>query len=400
MAMARGCGPLLVTLLFVAFATACASGPRPGAAVAQLAPLQLPDKSLAVAEVADTTPTPALLQLDDEMRDFVARYAPRRGAPRQRLTSLHEAVKGQGTLAIKYDPFADGSASEVFHSAAANCLSYAHLFVALAREAGLDARYHWLEVRPQWTRLGERVAVRLHVNVVVRMPSGEQYMVDIDPLDSRDVAGSRMLGDRDGEALYHNNIAMEALAEGALDLAWRQTVRALQLSPGLSQLWVNLGAVYRHAGQFADAEQAWLQALQLDDGDRSAMNNLVLLYEQLGRKQEWAFWIDRVERYRETNPYYHAWQGDQAGEADDWEGALRHYQRALKLAPKDNNLLYAAGIIHFTLGQYEAAEAMLQRAIAAATLASDIHYYRAQLEAMQRQQLAGHQPEGLGSTRM
>jgi Flp pilus assembly protein TadD len=245
------------------------------------------------------------------------------------------------------------------------------------------------------------VAVRLHVNVVVRMPSGEQFMVDIEPLDSREVAGSRVLDDRDAAALYHNNIAMEALAGGALDLAWRQTVRALQLSPGLSQLWVNLGAVYRHAGQFADAEQAWLQALQLDDRDRSAMNNLVLLYDQLGREQERVFWIERVERYRQTNPYYHAWQGDQAGEADDWEGALRHYQRALKLAPKDNNLLYATGIIHFTLGQYEAAEAMLQRAIAAATLASDIRYYRSQLEAIQRQQLAGHQSEdGLGSTRM
>ncbi|QIB66048.1 transglutaminase-like domain-containing protein [Kineobactrum salinum] len=392
---------LLAALLCVVIATACAGGPRPGAAVAQLAPLQLADRTLAVAEVADNTPTPGLLQLDDAMRGFVARYVPSRFAPRQRLTSLHEAVKGPGALAVQYDPFADGTASEVFHSAAANCLSYAHLFVALAREAGLDARYHWLEERPQWTRLGERVAVRLHVNVIVRTASGEQYMVDIEPLQSRDVAGARVLDDSDAAALHHNNLAMEALAGGTLELAWRQAVRALQLSPGLSLLWVNLGAVYRHAGQLADAEQAWLQALQLDDRDRSAMNNLVLLYDRLGREQERLFWLDRVEHYRQANPYWHAWQGDQAGEADDWEGALPHYQRALELAPDDNHLLYAAGIIHFRLGQYEAAGGMLQRAIDAATRPSDIRYYRAQLQAVQRQQLAGHQStDGLGSTRM
>lgn len=397
----RRCGPLLAVLSFAAFAAACASGPRPTAVVAQLTPLQLPEKSLVVAEVAASTPTPGLLQLDQEMRDFVARYAPPRGGARQRLLSLHEAVKGPGALALQYLPDADGTASQAFHAATANCLSYAHLFVALAREAGLEANYQWLEMRPQWTRLGERVAVRLHVNVVVRMPSGEKFMVDIDPLESRYVAASRLLQDRDAAALHHNNIAMAALAEGWLEPAWRHSVRALQLSAGLAPLWVNLGAVYRHAGQFAEAEKAWLQALELDAGHSSAMNNLVLLYDQLGREQELTFWRNRIERYRAATPYYHAWQGDQAAEAEDWENALVHYRRALKLAPRDNHLLYATGIIHFRLRQYEAAERLLQQAIAAATLVADIGHYRTQLRSVQRQQLAGNQSaEDLGSTRM
>src|SRR5690606_6007132 len=119
-------------------------------------------------------------------------------------------------------------------------------------------------------------------------------------------------------------LAMEALATGELAAAWRQGVRALQFSPDMGQLWVNLGAIYRAAGQDGPAERSYFRALQLDEGDRSAMNNLLVLYQHQGREDEQAYWAARVARYRENNPYYHAWLGDQAGEAGDWDAALLH----------------------------------------------------------------------------
>lgn len=381
--------------------TACSTLDGPAVAAGQLPPLVHGGSPVTLAEVASRSPTPDLLALTPEMQAFVARYAPPRGGARQRLLSLHEAVKGQGALGVAYDPVADGTAATVFRTGAANCLSFAHLFVALAREAGLDARYQWLEVRPQWTRLGERVAVRLHVNVMVRMPSGEQFMVDIDPLQSRDIAASKLLEDVDAAALDHNNIAIEALARGDLEVAWIQLARALQLSPGLSHLWVNLGAVYRHAGQFNEAEWSLFQALAIDRADRSAMNNLVVLYGQMGRAEERDYWVDRINRHRDRNPWYHAWLGDRAGEAGDWAAALAHYRVALKLHPDDSALLYATGIIHFRLQQYAAAERLIEQAIAAASLRSDIQGYRAQLEVVRQRQLAEVQPaSGSGSTRI
>ncbi|MFU8763499.1 MAG: transglutaminase domain-containing protein [Haliea sp.] len=276
---------------------ACGTIDGPAAAARQLPPLLHHGAPITLADAAATGPAPDLLALTPEMREFVARYAPRGGGARQRMLSLHEAVKGQGTLGLAYDPFADGTAASVFRTGAANCLSFAHLFVALAREAGLDARYQWLEVRPEWTRVGERVAVRLHVNVMVRMPSGEQFMVDIDPLQSRDIAASRLLEDADAAALDLNNIAMEALARGDLEAAWIGLARALQLSPGLPLLWVNLGAAYRHAKQLEEAEWALFQALAIDRGDRSAMNNLVVLYGQMGRDADRDYWMGRVKHY-------------------------------------------------------------------------------------------------------
>ena len=85
--------------------------------------------------------TPDLLELDDNRRAFVERYTGDVSGERARLMTLHRAIKGSATLGVRYDPDADGTARDAFHRGTANCLSYASLFVALAREAGLDAGY-------------------------------------------------------------------------------------------------------------------------------------------------------------------------------------------------------------------------------------------------------------------
>lgn len=367
----------------------CSTSPVASRAVSDLPPLQLATHSLEVAQVAALAPTPDLLATDQEMLDFVQLYTKGVGNSRQRLMMLLRAVTGAGTLDLQYDALAQGTASEVFHRGSANCLSFAHLFIALAREAGLEASYQWLEVRPQWTRSGERVMLGLHVNVLVNLGSGGQYMVDIDPVPSRDIAGSRVISDADAKALHHNNIAMDALANLELEQAWLHLVRALQLSPRTPHLWVNMGAIYRLAGQHRAAESSYLYALQLDSRDRSAMNNLVVLYGIEGRDEDRAYWELQVGAYREANPYYHAWLGEQAAQGDDWPVALQHYQRAVSLLPDDSRLLYATGMIYYRLDELTPASAYIQRAIDSADLRSDIEGYQLQLDALQREQLAG-----------
>jgi transglutaminase-like putative cysteine protease len=180
--------PLLVCALALA---GCAALPELAFDKAALPPLEL-DGQLYLPEDVTTDLTPRqLLATTEEMREFVALHTRGNNYSRTRLMSLHWAVKSPGMLGMRYDPFAEGNARQAFERGTANCLSYAHMFIALAREAGLDARYQWMEVRPEWHRMGERVAVRLHVNVLVRMRDGSEYTVDIDPLSRTEVAGTR-----------------------------------------------------------------------------------------------------------------------------------------------------------------------------------------------------------------
>jgi Flp pilus assembly protein TadD len=369
--------------------SACAGQPAGTPVIDQLPPLRLGATTLTVADAAARVPRVDLLSLDESMRQFVARYTGGQTNTHVRLMSLHEAVRGAGGLDLQYDPFAEGSAREVFHRGVANCLSYANLFIALAREAGLEAHYQWVEVRPQWSRVSERVQVGLHVNVSVRLRDGKRYMVDIDPPPSQDITGSRELTDSQGEALYYNNIAMSALGSEDPETAWLYLVRALQLDPANAHLWANLGAIYRASAQHREAEQSYLQALDLDFTEYTAMTNLAVLYSIEGREEDRDYWLGRVEIYRRTNPYYHAWRGDEAAAEGDWSKALDHYARALALAPGDSRLLFTRGVIYYRLNDYDAAAVDIERAIELATLYSDIAYYERQLEEVRKAQLAG-----------
>ena len=219
--------------------------------------------------------------------------------------------------------------------------------------------------------------------------TARRYMVDIDPLPSSAISGSRELTDAQGEALYYNNIAMAALAKDDTETAWLHEVRALQLSPADAHLWANLGAIYRSSGQHREAEQSYLQALELDFTEYSAMTNLAVLYGLEGREEERNYWLDRVEIHRRSNPYYHAWLGDEVAAAGDWVAALAHYEQAVALAPGDSNLLFSRGVIYYQLNDYEAAGRDMEEAINLATLHSDIAYYQLQLEAVREAQLAG-----------
>lgn len=373
---------LRVVLLSVSLLLPACAGTGAIPRVDDLAPLELDDRRVEVADVAERVSTPDLLALDEPMRDFVHRYTGDVAGKRARLVTLHRAIKGAATLGMRYDPEAGGSARDAFHRGTANCLAYASLFVALAREAGLDARYQWLEVSPRWMRDGDRVAVRLHVNVLVKLGRGGQFMVDIDPLEPRDIAGSRQMSDTDALALYLSNSAMNALARGRTEAAWLQSVRALELSPGTAHLWVNLGVVYRFNGQYAEAERSYRTALQLDAEEYSAMNNLAVLFEAQGRSEEQRYWERELARYRDANPYYHAWLGDEAAASGEWRLAVSNYERALALAPGDSRLLSALGRGYQQLGQPRVATGFVQRAIEAAPTYADNAAYRLQLESL------------------
>tara|TARA_R110001599_G_scaffold353885_1_gene602456 strand:- start:29253 stop:30458 length:1206 start_codon:yes stop_codon:yes gene_type:complete len=367
----------------------CASSSRDSPDISSLNPLQLDRGQLTVADAAGRVSMPELLSVDEPMREFVQHYTGGLNNSRLKLMSLHEAVRGAGSLGVQYDPFAEGSAREVFRRGTANCLSFASLFIALAREAGLEAHYQWQEVRPQWSKISDRVQVGLHVNVVVRMRDGKRFMVDIDPLPARDITGSQQLTDTEAEALFYNNISMAALADGDLETSWNYLVRALQMSPDMSLLWVNLGALYRTNDQHRDAEQSYLQALVLDFREHSAMTNLAVLYGLEGREEEQDYWLEKLDVHREANPYYHAWRGEEAAATGDWELALRHYNRAVALLPNDSNLLFARGVVYYQLNDLDDAASNIKKAIEFATLNTDVDFYKDELTKVRRAQRVG-----------
>ena len=112
------------------------------------------------------------------------------------------------------------------------------------------------------------------------------------------------------------------------------------------------------------------------------MNNLVVLYGMEGRHPEREYWERQVASYRDINPYYHAWRGDEAAAEGEWRQAASSYERALALTPGDGRLLAALGRSYGHLGEAGLASDYLERAVESAVTPADRAAYQLQLRGL------------------
>lgn len=275
--------------------------------------------------------------LDTEMRAFVAPFAELRD-PRQRLMALIRGLEEHGMFSLDYAEVTR-TASATFHERQGNCLSFTMLFIGLARALGLTATYQSVDVPPTWSNDG-KVVIASHVNAVVRTGRGEETVVDFNIRSTRADEHSRRVNDAYALGLFYTNLGAEALLRADHSASFAYLREAARVNPDNAGLWVNLGVLYARYGHWGHAESAYLRALEADEGEHSALANLVLVYEALGEPELAQEYRDRVQAYRDRNPYYHYALATQAYEQEQFEDALLLVRKALRLK-NDEHEFYA-----------------------------------------------------------
>ena len=282
--------PLLAGILVL---TACATKPVVNVTAP---PLHSTAPELQVTDVDVLAVTPG-------MGAFLERYILPYPNLETRLNLLALAVTSRGVLGFDYDEARTLTAAQAFDSRSGNCIGFANMMVALAREAGLEAKYQEVHRRPEWTSREDTLLLIKHINVVVSSPR-YSYVVDVSGIKFKPTERRRIISDSYAKALYYNNIGAEALLANELPMAWAYLVTATNTDPDLTDPWINLGVVFGRNEQLADAELVYQTALQIDDSEYSAMNNLYEVYlvqENLEAAENLRV---KVEKYREKNPYY------------------------------------------------------------------------------------------------
>lgn len=276
-------------------------------------------------------PEPDILSIDAAMIEFVDRYVPRIHHSRQRLDNLHLAIRSTGVLAMKYEFDATRTASEAFHSGQANCLSYAHLFIALARQAGFNASYQEVKLPHSWAEMDNASSFYYlrHVNVIIQLPFSEAT-VDIKAPPTYHSARTKRISDNAAFAQHFNNIAVEHMQQGDTLNAFKNFKKAILLAPTDSSIWVNLGTLYRRNKHPRLAESAYLHALSLHDNEYIAMSNLVSLYQGTGEFDKQNYYLDKVEGVRKRNPYNYFYLARDAYKIGDYSTAEEHLTTALR----------------------------------------------------------------------
>jgi Flp pilus assembly protein TadD len=305
--------------------------------------------ALPFAGVPVYVPTPAeVFALDEEMRAFVAPAARQRHA-RQKLVTLIRALEQRGMFSLEYAEITR-TAPATFHGRQGNCLSFTLLFVTLARAAGLDVSFQSVDVPPTWTYDGI-VVIANHVNAVVRTGGSEETIVDFNIRPYEAGQRRRRISDAQALSLFYTNLGAEALLREEYAAALAHFREAARMHSDIADVWVNLGVLYSRHGLHAHAEAAYLRALEVDADEPSATGNLALVYEALGEAALAAEYRDRVQSYRERNPYYHYAKAAHAYEQRQFEDALASLRKALRLKRDEHEFHTLRGEILTALGR-------------------------------------------------
>jgi tetratricopeptide (TPR) repeat protein len=266
--------------------------------------------------------------LNAEMQTFVEPLLAVRDSS-QKLVALLKAMDDRGLFSMDYAE-TTRTVGATFGERQGNCLSFTMLFVGLARAAGLAAAYQSVEVPPTWTNDGQ-VVIANHVNAIVRTSFGEDTVVDFNIRDFQGQQRRHRVSDDYALGLFYTNRGAEALLAEQHRASFEYFRAAALTYPEMAGVWVNLGVLYARQGLYEHAEAAYLQALEADSGEQSALANLALVYQALGEHELEESYQKRVQSYRERNPYYHYALAERAVAELRWPDALAELRKALHL---------------------------------------------------------------------
>jgi Flp pilus assembly protein TadD len=282
-----------------------------------------------------------------------------RPAPTQRLQRLvHFAFDPDG-LGITYGDGATHSVAESYATRKANCLAFTMLFLAMARDAGLEAYPQELGETLSWRESGGTIYRDNHINAGIRI-GGHAYTVD--------VAGGTVIGlhppvrvsDERLLAHYYNNLAAEAFERGDAAGAQRDMAMALSLDMAYAPHWSNAGVLYLHDGNAPAAERAYLKALSLEPANASALFNMMELLHQAGDPRE-ADFRRRLSRVQQNDPLQHFVQAMDYERLGNYVQAIEHYRRAIQLHRGEHRFHSALAHAYLRAGDTRrAARALMQ----------------------------------------
>ena len=285
-----------------------------------------------------------LLTTSPAMVEFVASEVGSTGVRFIRFRRLMAALVKGGYFVDQYDRDATYTADKTFAEHKGNCLAYTNMFIALAREANIDARYQLVDTHPAWDVKSGYLVRSNHVNVVLRDAAlagtaHRNVTVDFNTFTPAPDVSRKVVGDAYAESMFYGNLAVNKLHARDYKGAFAYLKRGILTEPRNIDLWNNLGALMSIVDHPAHAQAAYETALQLDVENKTALSGMAKSLRQLGRFEQAERYTLLSLKYQKRNPYYHYAVAEQAFRENAYEDALDSVNRAIKLQ-RDNARFY------------------------------------------------------------
>ena len=302
-----------------------------------------------------------VLALDQKMLTFLDKHVNREHPRQLKLHGLLYAIITEGSFGLEYDEITR-TAQETFQARLGNCLSFTNMFVAMAREVGIEVTYQQVEIPPNWSLEGGTYVLSRHVNVIVDLGRGLTRQVDFNIDDFHSSHDRQLISDERALAHYYSNVGVEYLQKNEPLEALRYFRKALASDHEFAAVWSNLGALYSQAEYLKYAEAAYVQALKVNPQELVAISNLGQLYERLGQIELADWYKKRSNRHRMRNPYYRYHLAHRAFLAKDYETAIGHLKYSVRKKKNEDTFYFLMGLSYLQKGNESAARRWLDKA--------------------------------------
>ena len=334
------------------------------------------------AELLVPAPEDVMTMPPEMRKQFQAEVLSQTATPPQRLQQLLHFMLDADALAIVYDEQATYSVEQTYAMRRANCLSLTLVFLALAREAGLEANAQEIQNTLSWRQDEGTIYRNNHINAGVRING---RMLTVDTTGDAIIAIDRpaAIGQARLLAHFYNNLAMAQLADGHAIEGLRLMKSALAADASYAPLWSNLGVLHVRLGELPAAERAYLQALALDPTEDGALFNMVGLTRRLGDAKRENDYRRRLARVQRSDPLHHFLLAMDAQRSGDYRVAIAEFRLAIRLHPGEHRFWSALADAYLRAGDPKRAAKALVRAQSLSDGATRAAY-RAQLRDLRR----------------
>ena len=341
------------------------------------------------SEPVDAT---AVFALSDAMRQFAATEFGGTAASHDPRQTLIKALADPQRLALTYDAGRTRTAAQAFEARAGNCLSLVIMTAALARHIGLPVGFRSVLVDDLYTRSGDLTVASGHVNLVLGQPLARRSRgaldapdLIVDFLPSEEVRGysSMGVGEETIVAMFLNNRAAEALADGRVRDAYWWARAALLEDPGFDAAANTLAVVYLRTGMLREAEQALQRVLTQEPENTAALSNLVITLQRAQQPAKAAAVAARLAQVQPYPPFHFFDQGRRAMQAGEYERARELFARELRRQPFQHEVHFWAALAAWRLGDERGATRHLRQAMDNSLTRGARELYAAKLERLQ-----------------
>jgi Flp pilus assembly protein TadD len=374
----------LVVWVGIGLAGCAVAPPAPPSAVVfadeRFAP---PMQALAAADV---------FALSDEMRAYIGHGLARQTRSKGLRDGFLDALYDRRQLKLRYDTSLTRTAAQTFDERAGNCLSLVIMTAAFAKALDLPVRYQAVVTDESWSRVADLYFLSGHVNLSLSPQRGAGNAgsaapsLTVDFLPAAETRGlrTREIDESTVVAMYFNNRAAEALAEGRLDDAYWRAREAIVQSPTFYAAYNTLGVVYQRHGDLALAEKMFAAVLEREPSNASVASNLAGVWDSQGRGDEARALRASLNRINPPPPLVAAFAAFDLGRAAYQRGELvqarQYFVDALRGDADQAEFHFWLAVTAAGLGDVAQARAQMALALDNANRSSDRERYAAKLE--------------------